>query len=53
MPQMSPIMWFTMFILFSLTKFLFNQMMFFSFKMNKISLNKTESNTNYYLNWKW
>nr|YP_009024070.1 ATP synthase F0 subunit 8 [Mekongiella kingdoni]ADZ56303.1 ATP synthase F0 subunit 8 [Mekongiella kingdoni] len=53
MPQMSPMMWFTMFILFSTTMVLFNQMMFFSSKMNKISLNKKEMNQNYHLNWKW
>nr|AIW64793.1 ATP synthase F0 subunit 8 [Mekongiella wardi] len=53
MPQMSPMMWFTMFILFSTTMILFNQTMFFSFKMNKILLNKKSTNQKYHLNWKW
>nr|QNJ60060.1 ATP synthase F0 subunit 8 [Tropidostethus angusticollis] len=34
MPQMSPLMWLSLFILFSMTLILFNQMNFFSFKSN-------------------
>nr|QDP18104.1 ATP synthase F0 subunit 8 [Sphenarium purpurascens] len=53
MPQMSPLMWFSLFILFSMALIMFNQMIFFSFKVNKILFNKKESNKNYQLNWKW
>nr|QDP18116.1 ATP synthase F0 subunit 8 [Chrotogonus sp. TAMUIC IGC OR284] len=51
-PQMSPMMWFTLFILFSATMILFNQMLFFSFKPNKINISKNKS-TNNQMNWKW
>nr|YP_011003822.1 ATP synthase F0 subunit 8 [Phymateus saxosus]WPS66393.1 ATP synthase F0 subunit 8 [Phymateus saxosus] len=56
MPQMSPMMWLPLFILFSMTMIMFNQMNFFSFKMNKISLNENKfknKNKNYKLMWKW
>nr|AGC22264.1 ATP synthase F0 subunit 8 [Prionotropis hystrix] len=52
MPQMSPLMWLSLFILFSLTLILFNQMNFFSFKTNPIMMFKsTEKGKN--MNWKW
>nr|QOL01040.1 ATP synthase F0 subunit 8 [Phlaeoba antennata] len=52
MPQMSPIMWLSMFILFSMTLILFNQMNFFSYKPNKIkTFKKSMSKMN--LIWKW
>nr|QDP18070.1 ATP synthase F0 subunit 8 [Ochrophlegma sp. TAMUIC IGC OR279] len=53
MPQMSPIMWFSMFILFSMTLILFNQLMFFSFKIKKISFFKKNMNNIIKFNWKW
>nr|QDP18020.1 ATP synthase F0 subunit 8 [Sphenacris crassicornis] len=53
MPQMSPMMWFSLFLLFSLTMVLFNQIMFFLFKTNKILMKSKEMNKNYKTNWKW
>nr|YP_009730009.1 ATP synthase F0 subunit 8 [Tagasta indica]YP_010892330.1 ATP synthase F0 subunit 8 [Tagasta tonkinensis]QHX99914.1 ATP synthase F0 subunit 8 [Tagasta indica]WJO90063.1 ATP synthase F0 subunit 8 [Tagasta tonkinensis] len=54
MPQMSPMMWFSLFILFSFTMITFNQLMFFSFKTNKmISLNEKMLNNNSMTHWKW
>nr|YP_009266275.1 ATP synthase F0 subunit 8 [Yunnanacris yunnaneus]ANJ44371.1 ATP synthase F0 subunit 8 [Yunnanacris yunnaneus] len=53
MPQMSPLMWFSLFILFSIVLILFNQMNFFSFKqtiMKSEEKSKIKSKT---LNWKW
>nr|YP_009266288.1 ATP synthase F0 subunit 8 [Hieroglyphus tonkinensis]ANJ44377.1 ATP synthase F0 subunit 8 [Hieroglyphus tonkinensis] len=53
MPQMSPLMWFSLFIMFSMAMILFNQMNFFSFKNKKITseeMNKIKSKN---LNWKW
>nr|AYQ22815.1 ATP synthase F0 subunit 8 [Coscineuta sp. OR249] len=52
-PQMSPLMWFSLFIMFSLILILFNQMNFFSFKLNPIkSMEKKMIKLNN-LNWKW
>nr|YP_009002376.1 ATP synthase F0 subunit 8 [Orinhippus tibetanus]AHH24999.1 ATP synthase F0 subunit 8 [Orinhippus tibetanus] len=52
MPQMSPTMWFSLFILFSITMIVFNQMNFFSYKPNMIkSIKKTIKKKN--MNWKW
>nr|AYN73238.1 ATP synthase F0 subunit 8 [Tetrataenia surinama] len=51
MPQMYPLMWFSLFILFIIVMILFNQMNFFSFKMNP---NKWEEKIkNKDLTWKW
>nr|ACA80346.1 ATPase 8 [Locusta migratoria] len=46
-PQMSPMMWFSLFIMFSMTMMLFNQLNFFSYKPNKImsSNNKFKKKT--------
>nr|WIW75311.1 ATP synthase F0 subunit 8 [Mecostethus sp.] len=52
MPQMSPMMWLTLFIFFSITLIMFNQFNFFSFKPNMIkSIKKTIKSKN--MNWKW
>nr|YP_010703574.1 ATP synthase F0 subunit 8 [Bryodema qilianshanense]WCO86708.1 ATP synthase F0 subunit 8 [Bryodema qilianshanense] len=52
MPQMSPMMWFSLFIMFSITMIMFNQMNFFSYKPVKIkSIKKTMLKNN--MNWKW
>nr|QNJ59911.1 ATP synthase F0 subunit 8 [Arphia xanthoptera] len=52
MPQMSPMMWFSLFILFSITMIVFNQMNFFSYKPNIIKSNsKMIKKKN--MNWKW
>nr|YP_009462893.1 ATP synthase F0 subunit 8 [Longchuanacris curvifurcula]AUW35100.1 ATP synthase F0 subunit 8 [Longchuanacris curvifurcula] len=53
MPQMSPLMWFSLFILFSITLILFNQINFFSFKPSFISKMKSESIKKKNLIWKW
>nr|QOL00689.1 ATP synthase F0 subunit 8 [Mongolotettix japonicus]QOL01001.1 ATP synthase F0 subunit 8 [Mongolotettix anomopterus] len=53
MPQMSPIMWFSLFILFSITLILFNQMNFFSFKPNIIKISKKSTTKSNNMNWKW
>nr|AIT59006.1 ATP synthase F0 subunit 8 [Qinlingacris elaeodes] len=53
MPQMSPLMWFSLFILFSIILILFNQMNFFLFKtkmLNNMEKSKIESKN---LSWKW
>nr|YP_003434068.1 ATP synthase F0 subunit 8 [Traulia szetschuanensis]ACF71057.1 ATP synthase F0 subunit 8 [Traulia szetschuanensis] len=53
MPQMSPLMWFSLFTIFSITLIIFNQMNFFSFKpeiIKNIKKSMTESKN---LNWKW
>nr|YP_007627021.1 ATP synthase F0 subunit 8 [Lentula callani]AGC22312.1 ATP synthase F0 subunit 8 [Lentula callani] len=52
-PQMSPLMWFSLFILFSMTLLLFNQMNFFSFKMNPTKMNKKSEMKISKINWKW
>nr|YP_001648703.1 ATP synthase F0 subunit 8 [Oxya chinensis]ABN79391.1 ATP synthase F0 subunit 8 [Oxya chinensis] len=53
MPQMSPMMWFSLFILFSITLILFNQINFFSYK--PMILKKTEKESIFMknMNWKW
>nr|YP_009364878.1 ATP synthase F0 subunit 8 [Aiolopus thalassinus]ARJ31505.1 ATP synthase F0 subunit 8 [Aiolopus thalassinus] len=52
MPQMSPMMWFSLFIIFSITLILFNQLNFFSFKPKLIEkMTKMIKSKN--MNWKW
>nr|QDP18127.1 ATP synthase F0 subunit 8 [Algete brunneri] len=53
MPQMAPMMWFSLFMIFSTTMILFNQMMYFSFKNNKTTLMKKSMNILKKNNWKW
>nr|YP_003856685.1 ATP synthase F0 subunit 8 [Mekongiana xiangchengensis]ADK77626.1 ATP synthase F0 subunit 8 [Mekongiana xiangchengensis] len=53
MPQMSPMMWLTLLMMFSMTMILVNQYYFFSFKNNKILLNKKLMFTKHKMNWKW
>nr|AYM84950.1 ATP synthase F0 subunit 8 [Abracris sp. OR222] len=54
MPQMSPIMWFSLFILFSITLIMFNQMNFFSYKINySLMTEKKEYFKKNKMNWKW
>nr|YP_007627060.1 ATP synthase F0 subunit 8 [Tanaocerus koebelei]AGC22376.1 ATP synthase F0 subunit 8 [Tanaocerus koebelei] len=52
MPQMSPLMWFTLFILFSTMMISFNLINFFSFKYEPMKLSKTEHDKKS-MNWKW
>nr|YP_009989158.1 ATP synthase F0 subunit 8 [Epacromius coerulipes]QNM40735.1 ATP synthase F0 subunit 8 [Epacromius coerulipes] len=52
MPQMSPMMWFSLFIIFSITLILFNQLNFFSYKPNMMEkMKKLIKGKN--MNWKW
>nr|YP_003434185.1 ATP synthase F0 subunit 8 [Prumna arctica]ADB03061.1 ATP synthase F0 subunit 8 [Prumna arctica] len=51
MPQMSPLMWFSLFIMFSIIFLMFNQLNFFSFKP-KI-MNNSEKIKSKNINWKW
>nr|AYM85054.1 ATP synthase F0 subunit 8 [Leptacris sp. OR304] len=53
MPQMSPLMWFSLFIMFSTILILFNQMNFFSFKPNFIKKMEKGMIESKNLNWKW
>nr|YP_009092246.1 ATP synthase F0 subunit 8 [Ceracris versicolor]AHV78318.1 ATP synthase F0 subunit 8 [Ceracris versicolor] len=53
MPQMSPLMWFSLFIMFSITLILFNQMNFFSYKIYMIKMNDKKMIKSKNLNWKW
>nr|QOL00702.1 ATP synthase F0 subunit 8 [Omocestus haemorrhoidalis] len=53
MPQMSPLMWFSLFILFSMTMILFNQMNFFSYKPNTIKNMKKKMMKSKNQTWKW
>nr|QPL16984.1 ATP synthase F0 subunit 8 [Chorthippus sp. AHNU01] len=53
MPQMSPLMWFSLFILFFITMILFNQMNFFSFKPNIIKSTKKMMMKSKTQTWKW
>nr|QNJ59908.1 ATP synthase F0 subunit 8 [Acrolophitus hirtipes] len=53
MPQMSPIMWFSLFIIFSITLILFNQMNFFSYKPIVVSSSKKSMIKSKNLIWKW
>nr|YP_003875554.1 ATP synthase F0 subunit 8 [Xyleus modestus]ADD97012.1 ATP synthase F0 subunit 8 [Xyleus modestus] len=53
MPQMSPLMWFSLFIMFSIVLILFNQMNFFSFKMEPIKSIKSDMIKSKNLTWKW
>nr|QNJ59918.1 ATP synthase F0 subunit 8 [Xyronotus aztecus] len=52
-PQMSPLMWLSLLILFSMTVFLFNQMNFFSFKPQKIEIKSMKMIKEKFMNWKW
>nr|YP_010172889.1 ATP synthase F0 subunit 8 [Melanoplus differentialis]QSH90706.1 ATP synthase F0 subunit 8 [Melanoplus differentialis] len=53
MPQMSPLMWFSLFIMFSLVLILFNQMNFFSFKPEIMKTESKSEKMNKNMNWKW
>nr|YP_010987346.1 ATP synthase F0 subunit 8 [Atractomorpha lata]WOL43047.1 ATP synthase F0 subunit 8 [Atractomorpha lata] len=52
MPQMSPIMWFSMFLVFSTAMIMFNQIMFFNFQPNKLKFSSKKFNKDQF-KWKW
>nr|ATF28555.1 ATP synthase F0 subunit 8 [Aphrophora alni] len=51
MPQMAPMYWTFLFMLFIMLFIIFNMMIYFIFKFNKLSLYK-KLNYNQ-MNWKW
>nr|AGC22363.1 ATP synthase F0 subunit 8 [Hemicharilaus monomorphus] len=53
MPQMSPLMWFSLFIMFSITLILFSQLNFFSFKPSPIKSFESTKKEIMKINWKW
>nr|WGL40373.1 ATPase subunit 8 [Kingdonella sp.] len=53
MPQMFPLMWFSLFILFSIVLIMFNQMNFFSFKPKILENTEKSMIESKNLNWKW
>nr|YP_007627073.1 ATP synthase F0 subunit 8 [Ommexecha virens]AGC22389.1 ATP synthase F0 subunit 8 [Ommexecha virens] len=53
MPQMSPLMWFTLFLMFSMLMILFNQMNYFSFKPLLMKSKIQETIKSKDINWKW
>nr|YP_010446975.1 ATP synthase F0 subunit 8 [Loxocera lunata]UTM10340.1 ATP synthase F0 subunit 8 [Loxocera lunata] len=54
MPQMAPIKWLSLFIIFSITFILFNIMNYYNiFPIMPKSLVENKSVKNNYMNWKW
>nr|QLY90230.1 ATP synthase F0 subunit 8 [Dicranomyia modesta] len=54
MPQMAPLSWLTLFIIFSITLIIFNTLNYFSYTPNKSSnSSKSKNVSSHLLNWKW
>nr|YP_009261956.1 ATP synthase F0 subunit 8 [Tipula cockerelliana]AMN09072.1 ATP synthase F0 subunit 8 [Tipula cockerelliana] len=53
MPQMAPINWLLLFIIFSITLIIFNTLNYFSFLPSNPQKSQTEKKNNSPLNWKW
>nr|YP_010392981.1 ATP synthase F0 subunit 8 [Tipula aestiva]UPX88782.1 ATP synthase F0 subunit 8 [Tipula aestiva] len=53
MPQMAPINWLLLFIIFSITLIIFNILNYFSFLPNNPNLFQPKKKMNTSLNWKW
>nr|YP_010999245.1 ATP synthase F0 subunit 8 [Rheocricotopus emeiensis]WPM93091.1 ATP synthase F0 subunit 8 [Rheocricotopus emeiensis] len=53
MPQMAPISWLTLFIVFSISFMIFNIMNYYCFFNKSNFSSKSFSKTNKTLNWKW
>nr|AMH85490.1 ATP synthase F0 subunit 8 [Microsepsis sp. ACMJ-2016] len=53
MPQMAPIGWLSLFIVFSLTFMLFNIMNYYSFLPTSPKLNDSKKISTSSFNWKW
>nr|YP_010026187.1 ATP synthase F0 subunit 8 [Oxytauchira flange]QOQ37031.1 ATP synthase F0 subunit 8 [Oxytauchira flange] len=53
MPQMSPIMWLSLFILFSITMMLFNNMNFFLYKPSILKKMESKPINMKNTHWKW
>nr|YP_009479241.1 ATP synthase F0 subunit 8 [Cryptocercus meridianus]YP_010620905.1 ATP synthase F0 subunit 8 [Anaplecta omei]AVN67227.1 ATP synthase F0 subunit 8 [Anaplecta omei]AVT43909.1 ATP synthase F0 subunit 8 [Cryptocercus meridianus]WAX39197.1 ATP synthase F0 subunit 8 [Anaplecta omei] len=52
MPQMMPLNWLTLFIMFSLTFILFNIISYYNFNYSTININTTQMKPKA-MNWKW
>nr|AGC22299.1 ATP synthase F0 subunit 8 [Trigonopteryx hopei] len=52
-PQMYPMMWFTLFIMFTLSMVMLNQMNFFMFNQEKIKSLKQKTNSLKNKTWLW
>nr|UPX88593.1 ATP synthase F0 subunit 8 [Paraleptophlebia submarginata] len=53
MPQMAPLSWFLLFMMFSLTLILFNMMNYYIYTQHSPSTQHSVMNTPGPLNWKW
>uniref|UniRef100_UPI0030FEC9A1 ATP synthase F0 subunit 8 n=1 Tax=Neopanorpa quadristigma TaxID=2521360 RepID=UPI0030FEC9A1 len=53
MPQMAPINWLSLFIMFSIILLLFNVMNYYSFSPNVPNISDTNKISFKPLNWKW
>nr|AET13007.1 ATP synthase F0 subunit 8 [Tipula abdominalis] len=53
MPQMAPINWLLLFIIFSITLIIFNTLNYFSFLPSQPKSIHSEKKINSPLNWKW
>nr|YP_010146011.1 ATP synthase F0 subunit 8 [Tipula nova]QQO80814.1 ATP synthase F0 subunit 8 [Tipula nova] len=53
MPQMAPISWLLLFIIFSITLIIFNTLNYFSFLPSAPKILTTEKKSNLSMNWKW
>nr|UJG45517.1 ATP synthase F0 subunit 8 [Nemopoda nitidula] len=53
MPQMAPISWLSLFIMFSVTFLLFNIMNYYSFLPTSPKFNESSKISTSPLNWKW
>nr|YP_009995444.1 ATP synthase F0 subunit 8 [Ochthebius nobilis]QNP09873.1 ATP synthase F0 subunit 8 [Ochthebius nobilis] len=52
MPQMAPMNWMILFMMFTMIFFMFNSLNYFSFKYSPINKNSL-NNKLWKLNWKW
>nr|WAX39223.1 ATP synthase F0 subunit 8 [Anaplecta sp. 8 ZQW-2020] len=53
MPQMMPLSWFMLFVMFAATFILFNIMSYFNFNICPHNENKTQKQKKLTFNWKW
>nr|YP_003433944.1 ATP synthase F0 subunit 8 [Siphlonurus immanis] len=53
MPQMAPLSWLTLFIMFSMTLILFNIINYYSFEFSPPGSSQTTTTSTQALNWQW
>nr|UER99270.1 ATP synthase F0 subunit 8 [Ephemera serica] len=53
MPQMAPLSWLTLFIMFSITLIVFNMLNYYSFETSPPSSSQTSSTSTKAFNWQW